>query len=105
MDLGGLLTAAAPIKNSSVCQSLIFPYRSLFILFLSILQTSVNFRNIFKSQFTSLKSNSFPLLLLFCYIQGHSYILMKVFLIYYLLTSSANEEEYSQCVTNTLELC
>ena len=104
MDLGGLLTAAAPIKNSSVCQSLIFPYRSLFILFLSILQTSVNFRNIFKSQFTSLKSNSFPLLL-FCYIQGHSYILMKVFLIYYLLTSSANEEEYSQCVTNTLELC
>lgn len=65
MDLGGLLTAAAPIKNSSVGQSLIFPYRSLFILFLSILQTSVNFKNIFKSQFTILKSDSFPLLLLF----------------------------------------
>ena len=73
MDLGGLLTAAAPIKNSSVGQSLIFPYRSLFILFLSILQTSVNFKNIFKSQFTILKSDSFPLLLFLLYSRTQLY--------------------------------
>ena len=89
MDLGGLLTAAAPIKNSSACQSLIFPYRSLFILFLSVLQASVNFKNIFKSQFTVLKSDSFPLLLLFLlYSRTQGYSLMKVFLLYHLLTSS-----------------
>lgn len=73
MDLGGLLTAAAPIKNSSVCQSLIFPYRSLFILFLSILQTSVNLKNIFKSQFTTLKSDSFHLLLFLLYSRTQLY--------------------------------
>lgn len=89
MDLGGLLTAAAPIRSSGVCQSLIFPYRSLFILFLSILETSVTFKNIIKSQFTILENDSFLLLLLFSlYSRTQCYILMEVFLLYYLLTSS-----------------